>query len=154
MSYVTANAVKDLFSFLPEHMLLNVRHRVDLVGTFWVIAGPLLILAGIAIGLATLAWILSGQIFLMASGGSANGGWYLATFFVILAICSVTMGVISITAGLALRARRGWARAAIIILSLINLINFPFGTGLSLYSLVVLFWPDVAVAFRETQAVR
>ena len=125
-------------------------HRVDLVGTLWIIAGPLLILGGIAVGLATLAFVLSGQIFLMAGGGPAERGWYLAAWWGIVAIGSVTMGVISVIAGRALRARRRWARTAIIVLSLINLLNFPLGTGLGLYSLVVLFWPDVAVAFRAT----
>lgn len=132
-------------SVFTERRLFDMRHRINLVGIIWIILGVFLVLGGVAIALTALALILSGQVFLMAN--SESGGWFIARCMGVIAICSFAMGVISIVAGRALRKRRPWARTAIVILSVINLINFPIGTGIGLYSLFVLFSGDVKVAF-------
>lgn len=55
----------------------------------------------------------------------------------------------SIVIGLALLQFRGWARVSGILLSVFQLLNLPFGTILSFYSLWVLFSDDADMIFNR-----
>jgi peptidoglycan/LPS O-acetylase OafA/YrhL len=121
---------------------LDVHHRINIVGILWIILGVLLMLFGIALALFMLGLLVSGEIFLIPTSGDPHaGGLFIARCMAVIALCCFAMGMIAVVAGPALRRRRPWARIAIIVLSVINLINFPIGTGIGLYSLVVLLWP-------------
>jgi hypothetical protein len=41
-----------------------------------------------------------------------------------------------------------WARILVIVIAILNLFNFPFGTALGVYSLWVLFKPEVVRLFE------
>ena len=53
-----------------------------------------------------------------------------------------------IVAGIGLLERRPWARILGIVLSLLGLLNFPFGTAVGAYGLWVLFSPETEALFR------
>ena len=61
-----------------------------------------------------------------------------------------TLSVPGIIAGYGLSKRRPWARIFTIVLSVINLINIPFGTLLGIYGLWVLLSRDTARLFGAT----
>ncbi len=61
-----------------------------------------------------------------------------------------TLSVPGIIAGYGLSKRRPWARIFAIVLSVINLINIPFGTLLGMYGLWVLLSRDTAQLFGAT----
>jgi len=122
-----------------------MNNRINFVGGVWIVLGALSVLGGPLIALMALGMFFGGQTFLMAN--SETGGWLIAGGMLLFACCIFAMGWISISAGLALRKRQPWARTAIVILSVINLINFPIGTAIGLYSLIVLFYTDVRATF-------
>jgi hypothetical protein len=75
--------------------------------------------------------------------------------FGILSIIGVTVGgflaVLSLPellAGIGLLRRRNWGRILAIIVSFLNLLNFPIGTVIGVYSLWVLF-QDAAAAYFD-----
>jgi hypothetical protein len=65
--------------------------------------------------------------------------------FGLLAITCVP-GVI---AGIGLLGRANWARVLAIVLAIIDLLTFPIGTAVGVYTLVVLFHPDTALMFER-----
>ncbi len=69
----------------------------------------------------------------------ANG---IAVFFFIIALPGIIGGV-------GLMRRREWGRILILIISVLDLINFPFGTALGAYSIWALVQPEVVEQFKN-----
>jgi Ni,Fe-hydrogenase I cytochrome b subunit len=67
-----------------------------------------------------------------------------ATFLIILSF----PGII---AGLGLYRRKEWARILTLILSVIHIFNFPFGTAIGIYSIWVLIQPESVAAFGNQE---
>ena len=65
--------------------------------------------------------------------------------FLFFAVLSVP----GIIAGYGLLKYRPWARILTIVLSCLDLFNFPFGTALAVYGLWVLFSPKVTAMFER-----
>ena len=53
------------------------------------------------------------------------------------------LSVLGIVGGIGLFGRRHWARILILIVSAIDLLNFPIGTALAIYSIWVLVQPEM-----------
>ena len=68
----------------------------------------------------------------------------------ILVMVIFTLSVPGLIAGIGLLKRRPWARILTIVLSVLNLINIPFGTILGIYGLWVLLSQDTARFFGVT----
>lgn len=66
----------------------------------------------------------------------------IATVFVILAI----PGIIG---GLGLFKRKEWARILVLILSVLDLLHFPVGTAVGVYSIWALVQPEVVAEFGK-----
>ena len=71
-------------------------------------------------------------------------GAALSTFLLVLSTPALVTGI-------GLLQRRSWARIAGIVISLLNLFNFPFGTLLGVYGLWVLFAKDTERVFAGHQ---
>ena len=70
----------------------------------------------------------------------------------ILVMLIFTLSVPGIIAGIGLLKRRPWARILTIVLSVLNLINIPFGTLLGIYGLWVLLSRNIGPLFDATPA--
>jgi hypothetical protein len=56
----------------------------------------------------------------------------------------IVIGLPGIIAGLGLYHLKGWARACVLALGVLNLVNFPLGTLLGIYTIWVLLRPESA----------
>jgi uncharacterized membrane protein YozB (DUF420 family) len=110
--------------------------QVKIVGWLWIVNGMLSILMAI-IGLAVINWpgiVPNPRDSLLASTG---------------ALCFFLPGIIAyIVAGYGLLKYKGWARILAIILAILNLILFPIGTALGIYTLVIMFNDETKALFR------
>ena len=61
-------------------------------------------------------------------------------------------GILSLVAGYGLLRRRSWARTATIVLSIVNLFNFPIGTALGGYALYVMLQEEAKAEFLSVSA--
>ena len=61
----------------------------------------------------------------------------------------LVLSVPGIIAGMGLYKRKEWARILTIIISIFNLLSFPLGTALGVYSIWALAQPETAAAFRN-----
>jgi fructose-specific phosphotransferase system IIC component len=110
--------------------------QVKIVGWLWIVNGMLSILMAI-IGLAVINWpgiVPNPRDSLLASTG---------------ALCFFLPGIIAyIVAGYGLLKYKSWARILAIILAILNLILFPIGTALGIYTLVIMFNDETKALFR------
>ncbi len=79
-----------------------------------------------------------------APAAALFGGIGLFVFF-ILAVLSVP----GIILGWALLSRQSWARILGIVFSILDLVNFPVGTALGIYGLVVLLNSETVALFES-----
>ena len=110
--------------------------QVKIVGWLWIVNGMLSILMAI-IGLAVINWpgtIPNPRDSILASTG---------------ALCFFLPGIIAyVIAGYGLLKYKSWARILAIILAILNLILYPIGTALGIYTLVIMFNEETKVLFR------
>jgi hypothetical protein len=108
-------------------------------------------------GALVLMLVFGGAAGVVAADGDADAaialpiigltGFALVMFAVIVSLPAVIIGY-------GLLRFRSWARIAGIVLSIVSLIVFPFGTLLGVYGLWVLFSKDAERLFGGVQATR
>ena len=114
------------------------------------------VVAALQIGLSIFNLLIAFLIFtvLKLVGGfvdNANGSTILSLIADILAIVFIIISVPGILAGMGLYKRKEWARILVLILSIIEIFSFPFGTAIGIYSIWVLIQPETVAAFGKTE---
>jgi hypothetical protein len=120
--------------------------HVRVVGILHIVFGVL----GLLVGLAGL--LLFGGIAGLAALGEGDPDAIAAVPIfgaagTLIFVIALVLSLPGIIAGAALLKYRPWARIIVIILSAIQLINFPFGTALGVYALWVLLSPQTVARF-------
>jgi hypothetical protein len=107
-----------------------------------------IVYSGLALLGAVLAFIvivggglLSGD--LEAIGITAGVGTFVALILLIIA----APGLIG---GFGLLKRWNWARILVLIVGILNLLSFPFGTALGIYTIWVVVQPDTKTIFASS----
>jgi hypothetical protein len=118
--------------------------HIQLIGILWIVYGGLTLLAGIVgflllFGISMFPDIQTGAPAILRLVALA------VIFFVAL------LGVPKIIGGFYLLKRKEWSRILILVLSFLSLLNFPLGTALGVYSLVILLNQD-AIRLFDTPA--
>ena len=105
--------------------------HIKVVGWLWIVSGVLGLLGGLCAG------------FFIASGGIMSGEQeaLLATSLVSLCVGGgIFLGaVLNIIAGWGVLRYENWGRILVIILAILNLLAFPIGTALGIYTLWAMF---------------
>lgn len=65
----------------------------------------------------------------------------------VLGGCLSLVSIPGVICGIGLLQRKAWARVLVLVLGCINLVNFPLGTALGIYTLWVLINPDTEPIF-------
>ncbi|MEO8506192.1 MAG: hypothetical protein ABI593_01025 [Betaproteobacteria bacterium] len=107
-----------------------------------VVVGWLHVVAGLfaAIGVAVI-WVAAAQLAPLFDGTFIPG--LLALFGRSVAIALLVITGVEIIAGIALLRGQSWSRVPLVCIGLVQLVAFPFGTALGLYTFWVLLlgWP-------------
>jgi hypothetical protein len=118
--------------------------HVKILGWLHIVMGGISLVAGLGI-----AAMFGGVAILVgASDAQAPAGLFALIGLGIAAIMLIT-SLPTILAGVGLLRWRSWARILAIVLAVLNVLNFPLGTALSVYTFVVLFQPEVVAAFER-----
>ena len=112
------------------------------------------IVAALQIGLSIFNLLIAFLIFtvLKVVGGfvdDSNGSTILSLIADILAIVFIVISLPGIFAGMGLYKRKEWARVLTIILSVIELFSFPFGTAIGIFSIWALIQPEAIAEFND-----
>jgi len=110
--------------------------------------------AALQIGLSifNLLMALTFYSFLKLIGGfidEPSGEMVLTIIANIAATILIILSIPGIIAGWGLYRRKEWARILTLILSVIGIFNFPFGTAIGIYSIWVLIQPESVSAFAN-----
>jgi membrane-associated protease RseP (regulator of RpoE activity) len=113
------------------------------------------VVAALQIGLSIFNLLIAFLVFtvLKLVGGfvdDANGATILSIIADGLAIAFIIISVPGILAGIGLYKRKEWARILTLILSVIEIFSFPFGTAIGIYSIWALIQPETITAFGRT----
>jgi hypothetical protein len=111
-----------------------VQQHIKVLGIMFIIRGVLSILLGTAVALL----ILIGGLFATDTRLMA----VLAVVILIVGSIAAVTGILEIAGGWGLLLVKKWSRLLVIIMSIINLIDIPFGTALGIYGLWVLLKPE------------
>lgn len=113
------------------------------------------VVAALQIGLSIFNLLIAFLIFtvLKLVGGFVDepeGGVVLSIIADVLAIVFIVISVPGILAGIGLYKRKEWARILTLILSVIEIFSFPFGTAIGIYSIWALIQPETVSAFGSS----
>jgi hypothetical protein len=121
--------------------------HVDVISILWIVSGSLGILLAIFI-----FWLLWGITFIPNIGYEASYILRLVATWV-----SIFLAVFSapeIIGGIGLLKRKEWGRIVVLVVSFFNLINFPLGTALGVYSFIILLKEETVGLFAPSQGVK
>jgi len=113
------------------------------------------IVAALQIGLSIFNLLVAFVIFsiLKVVGGfvdDTNGSTIISLVADILAIVFIVISLPGIFAGMGLYKRKEWARILTIILSVIELFSFPFGTAIGIFSIWAMVQPETVAEFNNS----
>jgi hypothetical protein len=77
----------------------------------------------------------------IAPGILRIAAWVVSLFFMAFALPELIGGI-------ALWKRQEWGRVLVLVISFFNLINFPLGTALGIYSIIILLKEETVKLFR------
>lgn len=117
------------------------------------------VVAALQIGLSIFNLFIAFLIFtvLKLVGGFVDepeGGMVLSIIADVLAIVFIVISVPGILAGMGLYKRKEWARILTLILSIIEIFSFPFGTAIGIYSIWALIQPETVTAFENSSSLK
>ena|SRR5438874_865111 len=121
-----------------------MRQHVPILGWCFVVYHAILALIGICVGvIVVVAGAISGERHAMLITGTV--GVFVAGLLIVLSLPGIICG-------LGILKFRPWARILAIILGVLHLLSFPFGTALGVYTLVVMMNAEVATLFGQPPA--
>jgi len=111
-------------------------------------------LGALLIGFGIVALVIGASLFFVIAGAGAISGDDEAMFITgmigtILATISAFVGLPAILGGIGMMKRWNWARYLVLIVAALNILNFPFGTLLAVYTFWVFSQDEVVDVFRK-----
>lgn len=113
------------------------------------------IVAALQIGFSILRLIIVFIIFTVLQlvgdfSGDPNAQTVLSIIANIVAVVFVVVSIPGILAGIGLFKRKEWARILTLIISVLDLINFPVGTAVGVYSIWALSQTETVALFKAS----
>ena len=129
-----------------------MERHVTILGAFHIAFGALGLVAALAIVV-----VFGGVAGLIGLGAASDPDALIAVPIIgvvgtILMLAALILSLPGIAAGFGLMYYRPWARLLTVVLSLLHLFNFPFGSALGVYGLWVLLSDETRVLFEGRAA--
>jgi hypothetical protein len=118
-----------------------MQDHIKVIGILWVIFGAL------SLCLALFAFLFFFGVAQIPNVENVSPG-VLKIIGIIAASFLGLIGLPKVIGGLGLIQHKEWARILMLVISFISLVNFPFGTALGVYSMIVLFNPETVRMFQ------
>ena len=118
------------------------RH-INIIGILWIVYGAMGIFGGFI-----LFWLLFGVSFIPDIGDP--GITILRAAAIGFGLFFIVLSIPEIIGGYGVIKGKEWGRIVVLILSFLNLVNFPLGTGLSVYSFIILIKEESVLHFQKS----
>ena len=123
----------------------QIRQHVNILGWLHIAGGILFLLIG------AFVFVLLTSIGFLSMEAEAIGVLGIVAVFV--SAIMVILALPSLLAGWGLLRRRNWGRILAIIVSFLNITNFPFGTLIAVYTLYVLLQSEASAYFNGVKKI-
>ena len=123
--------------------------HVKVLGVLYIVFGVLFVLLGL--GVFALFGGIASVVQLEGDPDAAVAVPIIGGIGGIFLILALGLSLPGIVGGIGILYYHSWARILMIVLSVLNLLNFPFGTALGVYGLWVLLTADGARLFEPGQ---
>jgi len=112
------------------------------------------VVAALQIGYSILGLIIAGAFFTFFHligdiVDDHEAEFVLGIIANVLMVITIILSIPGILAGIGLFKRKEWARILTLIISVLNLLSFPLGTGLGIYSIWALVQPEIVEEFKK-----
>jgi hypothetical protein len=121
--------------------------HVRIVGILHIVLGALTLLVGVFV-LLTFGGI-AGLISSSGDRGAVQAAPFIVGIGGIICVVLTIVAVPGIVAGIGMLEFRSWGRILGIVISVLDLIHFPFGTALGIYGLWALLSPEGEQLFQN-----
>jgi hypothetical protein len=116
--------------------------HVNLIGILWIVSGVLGLFAAFLV-----AGLLFGLSFIPAIEPEAPGilrwiGFGVGSFLLVLAVPKIV-------AGIGMLKMKEWGRVLTLVVAFLSLLEFPLGTALAIYSIIILMRDETIQLFRK-----
>jgi tetrahydromethanopterin S-methyltransferase subunit D len=118
----------------------DLQQHVTILGWLYVV--------GHAIFLAIGAFVFLLLVGLAPVTGEPEPMWILTLVGTSVGVLMAVLGLPGLLAGYGLLTRKSWARILAIVVGILNLINFPLGTAIGIYTVWVLLQPTATEYFE------
>lgn len=131
----------------------RVARHAQMLGILWIAYSAMLVLGGIF--LLVFFQHIFPMILRNAPPPRAGGPppefilGFMGPFMHFIAVLVLAKAAAGIIAGVGVLQRAPWSRVLTIVVAILSLISFPFGTALGIYSLWVLLSPNAELEFRD-----
>jgi len=115
--------------------------HLNVISILWIVYGAMGLLWALI-----LFWILFGIAFIPDVGKEA--AYILRGSAIFVSGFAALFSIPEVIAGIGLRNGKEWARILVLILCFFNLVAFPLGTALSIYSFVILIKDETIQLFQ------
>ncbi len=110
------------------------------------------VVAALQIGLSIFNLLIAFLIFtvlklIVGFVDDQNGEMVLSIIANVVAIVFIIVSIPGLLAGFGLYKRQEWARILTLVISVIEIFNFPFGTAIGIYSIWALIQPENVAVF-------
>jgi hypothetical protein len=122
-----------------------VSTHIKVIGVLHIVSGVMSLVGALTI---FLALGVAGGI--VASQGEHGAAGVLAIVAIVICGFLAIVGLPGIIGGWGLLAGKEWARILVIVLGILHLLNFPLGTALGIYTLVILLRDDPQARMRSS----
>jgi hypothetical protein len=120
-----------------------MKDHVRILGWCFIVYSAIIVLVGLGVGSIVLfGGVISGDHEAMFITGAVGAA--IACFLIIISLPGML-------AGMGLLKMRSWARIVAIVVGVLHLLSFPFGTALGVYTLWVLLNAETEAMFRGQQ---
>jgi hypothetical protein len=114
------------------------------------------IVAALQIGLSIFNLLIALLIFtvlklIVGFVDDQNSEFVLSIIANAIAVIFIVVSIPGLLAGFGLYKRQEWARILTMIISVIEIFNFPFGTAIGIYSIWALIQPESIAEFGKLQ---
>jgi len=121
-----------------------MKQHVTIIGYLFIVLGALYLVAAVIVGL-----ILVGSGLIAASEGETEPLGILLIVAVAVGLLLFVRGLPGIIGGWGLLKFKPWARILVLILAALNLLSFPLGTALGVYTFWALLNSETEALFRS-----
>jgi hypothetical protein len=130
-------------NFLNEHQL---KLHVTILGWLYIVGNAIFLLMG-----AFIFMLLAG---IGVASGDSQAMAILSIVGTVVGVLLAVLAIPGLVAGYGLLARKAWGRVLAIVVGILGLINFPVGTAIGIYAILVLLQEGATDYFMSHTSVQ